>query len=171
MAVREKLQRYAAIQEVQDWVMEQLGEEYAERHDRGGRRPSSEVKRRYVRGMVINDTVRLDGRALDEVRQITCEVGMLPRVHGSALFTRGETQGLATATLAHQHLRPAHRVGDGGLQKGFMMHYNFPPFSTGEAKRFGSPGRREIGHGNLAERALHAGAAPPTRTSPTPCAW
>jgi polyribonucleotide nucleotidyltransferase len=153
VAVRDKLARYAAIHEVEDWVLEQLGEAYAERAGEVGE-AFDEVKRRYVRGMVIDDSVRLDGRALDEVRQITCEVGLLPRVHGSALFTRGETQGLVTTTLATHTSDQRIETIMGDYAKDFLLHYNFPPFSTGEAKRFGSPGRREIGHGNLAERAL-----------------
>jgi polyribonucleotide nucleotidyltransferase len=151
--VREKLARYAALKETGRWVLEQLGDEYAERGGEVGE-AFSEVKRRYVRGMVVSDSRRIDGRALDEVRQITCEVGVLPRVHGSALFTRGETQGLVVATLATHTSDQRIESVMGDYMKGFLMHYNFPPFSTGEAKRFGSPGRREIGHGNLAERAL-----------------
>ncbi len=153
VAVREKLERYVEIHKVEDWVIEQLGEEYAERKIEV-EKAFSEVKRRYIRGMVINDSVRLDGRALDQVRQITCEIGVLPRVHGSALFTRGETQGLATATLGTKISNQRIESLMGDYEKDFLLHYNFPPFSTGEAKRFGSPGRREIGHGKLAERAL-----------------
>jgi len=88
------------------------------------------------------------------VRPITCEVGLLPRVHGSALFTRGETQSLVVATLATHSSDQRIESVMGDSAKSFLLHYNFPPFSTGEAKRFGSPGRREIGHGNLAERAI-----------------
>jgi polyribonucleotide nucleotidyltransferase len=153
IAVREKLARYIAIKEVKTWLKEELGEEWTE-HKGQYSEAFDEVKRRYVRGLVVNDKIRLDGRALDEVRKITCEVGLLPRVHGSALFTRGETQGLATTTLATHTSDQRMETVYGDYMKGFLMHYNFPPFSTGEAKRFGGPGRREIGHGNLAERAL-----------------
>ena len=153
VAVREKLARYDAIADVKHALFDELGEEYADRKGDVGD-AFGEMKRRYVRGMVINDSVRLDGRKMDEVRQITCEVGLLPMVHGSALFTRGETQALATATVATHRLDQRMESLFGDYFKGFLLHYNFPPFSTGEAKRYGSPGRREIGHGNLAERAL-----------------
>ena len=153
VAVREKLARYDAISDVKHALFDELGEDYADRKADVGD-AFGEMKRRYVRGMVINDSVRLDGRAMDKVRQITCEVGLLPMVHGSALFTRGETQSLATATVATHRLDQRMESLFGDYFKGFLLHYNFPPFSTGEAKRYGSPGRREIGHGNLAERAL-----------------
>ena len=153
VAVREKLARYDAISDVKHALFDELGEEYADRKADVGD-AFGEMKRRYVRGMVLNDGVRLDGRMMDEIRQITCEVGLLPMVHGSALFTRGETQALATATVATHRLDQRMESLFGDYFKGFLMHYNFPPFSTGEAKRYGSPGRREIGHGNLAERGL-----------------
>ncbi|MCP5322602.1 MAG: polyribonucleotide nucleotidyltransferase [Candidatus Paracaedibacteraceae bacterium] len=108
-----------------------------------------------VRAKVLVDAERIDGRAFDEVRPISVEVGALPRVHGSAIFTRGETQALGVTTLGTSQ---DEQMIDGllGEQKEpFMLHYNFPPFSVGEAGRSGSPGRREIGHGKLAWRALH----------------
>jgi polyribonucleotide nucleotidyltransferase len=153
IAVREKHARAAALSELGASIIEELGDDYAERVD-DVKEAFGEVKRRYVRKLVVSDNIRLDGRQLDEVRKITCEVGMLPRTHGSALFTRGETQSLVTATLATS--RSDQRIESimGDFTKSFMLHYNFPPFSTGEARRFGSPGRREIGHGNLAERSL-----------------
>ena len=98
---------------------------------------------------------RPDGRAFDEIRQITCEVGVLPRVHGSALFTRGETQALATATLGtKEDMQRLDLLFEEEAFKRFMLHYNFPPFSVGEVKFLRGPGRREIGHGALAERSL-----------------
>ena len=97
---------------------------------------------------------RLDGRKFDEIRPITIEVGVLPRTHGSALFTRGETQALVTATLGTADDQQKIETMDGEVWKRFMLHYNFPPFSVGEVGRFTGPGRREIGHGALAERAL-----------------
>ena len=97
---------------------------------------------------------RLDGRKFDEIRPITIEVGVLPRTHGSALFTRGETQALVTATLGTADDQQKIETMDGEVWKRFMLHYNFPPFSVGEVGRFPGPGRREIGHGALAERAL-----------------
>lgn len=113
-----------------------------------------ELYRRFVRDMILTEKVRADGRNLDEIRPITCEVDVLPIVHGSALFTRGETQSLGTVTLGGGS---DEQVIDGleiEYKKHFYLHYNFPPFSVGEAGRMGPPGRRELGHGNLAERAL-----------------
>ncbi|MBI5476290.1 MAG: polyribonucleotide nucleotidyltransferase [Ignavibacteriales bacterium] len=107
-----------------------------------------------MRKMILEDGKRLDGRGVKDIRNITCEIGLLPRTHGSALFTRGETQSLTTATLG---TKMDEQILDGLLPestKRFMLHYNFPPFSTGEVGRLGSTGRREIGHGNLAERSL-----------------
>jgi len=105
---------------------------------------------------VLSDGIRSDGRRPDEIRQITCEVGVLPRTHGSAIFTRGETQALVVITLGTS--RDEQMVDDllEDYSKKFMLHYNFPPFCTGEAKRIGAVSRREIGHGNLAERGLLA---------------
>ena len=113
-----------------------------------------DIEKREMREMILADGVRLDGRNTSQVRQITCDIGILPRAHGSALFTRGETQALATATLGSS--RDEQKIE--GLQpettKRFMLHYNFPPFSVGETGRMTGTGRREIGHGNLAERAI-----------------
>jgi polyribonucleotide nucleotidyltransferase len=108
-----------------------------------------------VRGAILKDGKRIDGRKLDQVRPIESMVGFLPRTHGSALFTRGETQAICTTTLG---TKDAEQMIDGleGLSySSFMLHYNFPPYSVGEVGRFGAPGRREIGHGKLAWRALH----------------
>ncbi|MCD6575353.1 polyribonucleotide nucleotidyltransferase [Candidatus Aerophobetes bacterium] len=116
-----------------------------------------EMKRKKLREMVANEGKRWDTRGLDEIRKISCEVGILPRVHGSSLFTRGDTQSLVVTTLGTS---ADEQIIDGlqreEITKRFMFHYNFPPFSTGEARRMGAPGRREIGHGFLAERALAA---------------
>ena len=109
-----------------------------------------------VRGDIIKTGVRIDGRKLDEVRQIVSEVGVLPRTHGSSLFTRGETQALCVATLGTADDEQMIDSLDGMYKSGFMLHYNFPPYSVGEAGRMGSPGRREIGHGKLAWRATKA---------------
>jgi polyribonucleotide nucleotidyltransferase len=116
----------------------------------------SAVERRLIRDLILDQEKRPDGRKLDAIRKITCEVGWLPRVHGSALFTRGETQAMVTCTLGTTR---DEQVIDDLLEeysKKFMVHYNFPPFSVGEVRRIGAPGRREIGHGALAERALEA---------------
>jgi len=109
-----------------------------------------------LRGMIVNEQKRIDGRALNEVRPINCQVAYLPRAHGSALFTRGETQSLGVATLGTSYDDQRLDTLIGETSKTFMLHYNFPPYSTGEVKRLGAPGRREIGHGALAERALKA---------------
>src|SRR5208283_391804 len=107
------------------------------------------------RDEVLKARRRPDGRAFDQIRQITCEVGLLPRVHGSALFTRGETQALATLTLGtKEDMQRLDLLFEQDSFKRFMLHYNFPPFSVGEVKPLRGAGRREIGHGALAERAL-----------------
>ena len=118
-----------------------------------------------VRSRILNKNVRPDGRKLDEIRPITCSVGELPRVHGSGLFTRGQTQVLSIATLASLSMRQTLDTVGPDNTKQFMHHYNFPPYSVGEARRVGSPGRREIGHGALAERAIQS-ALPPEAEFP-----
>ncbi|RIA47364.1 polyribonucleotide nucleotidyltransferase [Dichotomicrobium thermohalophilum] len=113
------------------------------------------VEKDVVRGDIIKTKKRIDGRDLDTVRPISSEVGVLPRTHGSALFTRGETQALVVATLGTGEDEQFVDALEGTYKETFMLHYNFPPFSVGETGRVGSPGRREIGHGKLAWRALH----------------
>jgi polyribonucleotide nucleotidyltransferase len=108
-----------------------------------------------VRGAILKDGTRIDGRKVNEVRQIESIVGFLPRTHGSALFTRGETQAICTTTLGTKDSEQMIDGLDGLSFSNFMLHYNFPPYSVGEVGRFGAPGRREIGHGKLAWRALH----------------
>ena len=112
------------------------------------------LEKKFVRGTILRERKRIDGRGLTDVRPISCEVGVLPRTHGSAVFTRGETQVLVMATLgtSQDEQRIDSILGD--TTKSFMLHYNFPPFSTGEVKMLRGPGRREIGHGALAERAV-----------------
>ena len=113
-----------------------------------------------IRTNVLEDGIRQDGRKIDEIRPISCEVGVLPRVHGSALFKRGDTQALVIATLGSSSDEQEYDVITGGpAKKSFILHYNFPAFSTGEVGRYGSTGRREIGHGALAERSVY-GAMP-----------
>lgn len=113
-----------------------------------------DLEKKDMRQMILNEGRRADGRAIDQVRPITCEVGYLPRTHGSALFTRGQTQCLAVTTLGTKI--DEQRIDDleGESTKSYMLHYNFPPFSVGEVKPVRGPGRREIGHGALAERAI-----------------
>jgi polyribonucleotide nucleotidyltransferase len=115
-----------------------------------------EAEARVVRGDIIRTGVRIDGRKLDQVRQIVAEVSVLPRTHGSALFTRGETQALCVATLGTAEDEQYIDGLEGTNKAKFLLHYNFPPFSVGETGRMGSPGRREVGHGKLAWRALKA---------------
>lgn len=136
--------------------LEQDGEELFEENEPWYKEAYEEIIRRYVRDSILHKHLRVDGRGLDEVRDITCEIDVLPVVHGSALFTRGETQSLGTLTLGGGS---DEQIIDGleeEYKKGFLLHYNFPPFSVGEAGRMGPTGRRELGHGNLAECALKA---------------
>jgi polyribonucleotide nucleotidyltransferase len=113
-----------------------------------------ELEKNMVRRMMLEDKKRIDGRAFDQVRPIECVVGILPRVHGSALFTRGETQAMVLTTLGTEMDEQRIETIYGNTFRNFMFHYNFPPYSVGEVKRLGGPGRREIGHGALAQRAL-----------------
>jgi polyribonucleotide nucleotidyltransferase len=116
----------------------------------------NDIEKNLVRGIILDKGVRADGRSSDEIRNISCEIGILPRTHGSALFVRGETQCLAVVTLGTADDEQRIESLDGEFLKTFMLHYNFPPFSVGEVKPLRSPGRREIGHGMLAEKALKA---------------
>ncbi|MBN2029029.1 polyribonucleotide nucleotidyltransferase [bacterium] len=113
-----------------------------------------DVEKEVVRKMILEEKKRIDGRGYDDIRDITCETSVLPRTHGSALFTRGETQSLTVTTLGTKVDEQKIEGLDGESWKSYMLHYNFPPFSVGEVKPFRGPSRREIGHGNLAERAL-----------------
>ena len=132
-------------------VVDQLAEQYAPSEISAG---FKNVLKEVVRGRVLEHGIRPDGRGLTEIRPISCEVGVLPRTHGSGLFTRGLTQILSTATLGSMSMtQKLDSVGPDGTKR-FMHHYNFPSFSTGEARRVGSPSRRDIGHGALAERAI-----------------
>ena len=115
-----------------------------------------DVKYKVARAMILDKGSRIDGRDLKTVRGISCEVGILPRAHGSGLFTRGETQCLGTVTLGTADDEQSIEALNGSYKKKFLLHYNFPPYSVGEVGRFGGQGRREIGHGNLAERAVKA---------------
>ncbi|HEX9861304.1 MAG TPA: polyribonucleotide nucleotidyltransferase [Nitrospirota bacterium] len=113
-----------------------------------------DIEKDMVRKMILEKGVRADGRSVTQIRQITCDTSILPRVHGSALFTRGETQALVTATLGTSDDAQRIESLEGQSSKTFMLHYNFPPYSVGEAKFLRGPGRREIGHGALAEKSL-----------------
>jgi polyribonucleotide nucleotidyltransferase len=153
--VMAKHERVEAMKKIAEPVHEALAEEYPECEKIIGEM-IHDLEKEAMRQCIINKSLRLDGRNPKQVRPITCEVGLLPRAHGSALFTRGETQALMTATLG---TKQDEQIIEGLFEettKRFMLHYNFPPFSVGEVGRFGFTSRREIGHGNLAERALKA---------------
>jgi len=147
----EKPQREDALKELKKECIERLGETYPEEDILA----AFEARvRTEIRTTTLEKGQRISGRSLTEVRPISCEVGLLPRTHGSALFTRGQTQVLTITTLGS--IKKRQQLDGLGIEetKGFIHHYNFPPFSSGETKRIGSPNRREIGHGALAERAL-----------------
>ena len=153
LSIADKMDRQQKRREAQKSVLDALLEEYEGR--------KSEIKdafhsleRKMIRGMILNEGKRIDGRSFNEVRDIECLVGLLPRVHGSALFTRGETQAMVLTTLGTERDRQRIESIFGEEMRSFILHYNFPPYSVGEAKRLGGPGRREIGHGALARRAL-----------------
>ncbi len=112
------------------------------------------LEKTVVRGNILKTGKRIDGRDLQTVRQIVCEVGILPRTHGSALFTRGETQALCVATLGTGEDEQWIDALEGTYKENFLLHYNFPPYSVGETGRMAGPGRREVGHGKLAWRAM-----------------
>ena len=156
--VRDKLQRRDAISAIKKDVMESLKDSI----ETNGWNPADagkefgELEYSTMRGSVLKTKVRIDGRNLDDVRPITVRVGVLPRTHGSALFTRGETQALVTVTLGTSRDAQVIDAPGGESKDPFLFHYNFPPFSVGEAGRFGAPKRREIGHGRLAKRGVQA---------------
>ncbi len=152
--IKDKMARNDAKAELKDETVAQFAEAYPEQ-GKEIKEVFSKLVKKVSRDIVLNEDKRIDGRAFDEIRQITCEAGPLARPHGSALFTRGETQVLGVLTLGsgldEQRLET---LNDGNLTRSFMLHYNFPPYSVGEVKRPGGPSRRDIGHGNLAHRAL-----------------
>ena len=159
-ALTDKQERVAAVSAARDAVIEGLTEEQREDANLGSALKKLEAG--ILRGDVVKSGKRIDGRQTDEIRDIVCETGLLPRTHGSALFTRGETQGLVVTTLGtgddEQFIDALH----GNFKSNFLLHYNFPPYSVGEVGRVGPPGRREIGHGKLAWRALQAVLPAPT---------
>jgi len=149
-----KKESYLLIDAIKDEVKESIPEEDEEKRVLA-KRAFDRLRENIFRDDVLNKRRRPDGRAFDQIRHISCEVGLLPRVHGSALFTRGETQALATLTLGtKEDMQRQDLLFAQDQFKRFMLHYNFPPFSVGEVKFLRGPGRREIGHGALAERAL-----------------
>jgi polyribonucleotide nucleotidyltransferase len=153
--VAEKLVRQERLKEIRNAVVEKLtaNGEYAESDIRG---IIEHLEYSIVRNAILNDNKRIDGRGLDNIRPITIRTGVLPRTHGSALFTRGETQALVVATLGTQRDAQIIDALAGEYKEPFMLHYNFPPYSVGETGFVGSPKRREIGHGRLAKRGVAA---------------
>ncbi len=152
--IREKQPRYTRLGEIRSEILEKLaGEEgpYSEEEVRGA---IEKLEKKVVRGKILNGEPRIDGRDTRTVRPITVKVGVLPRTHGSALFTRGETQALVTATLGTEREAQIIDALEGTYREPFMLQYNFPPFCVGETGRVGSPKRREIGHGRLAKRGV-----------------
>ena len=153
-AIREKQDRRKRIEEIGESVRTAFTDE--ERAEKGALITDAlkSLEKKFVRGTILRQRKRIDGRGLTDIRAISCEVGVLPRTHGSAVFTRGETQALVMATLgtSQDEQRIDSIMGD--TTKSFMLHYNFPPFSVGEVKMLRGPGRREVGHGALAERAV-----------------
>jgi len=148
-----KLERYAKRAEVKKKVMEELSSGETGPDPRAGT-VFEEMEREIIRTMILTDRRRIDGRTGADIRPISSEVGILPRAHGSGLFNRGETQALVALTLGTSSDEQRLDFIDGEEMRTFMLHYNFPPYSVGEARPLRGPGRREIGHGNLARRAL-----------------
>ena len=161
LRIKEKLERYGKIDEIKDNLLEKYKEDNKELEDDELKlllvkveKIFSDVEYRLFRNIVVKEKIRSDGRRMDEIRPLSTDIDLLPRTHGSALFTRGETQALSVTTLG---ALGEHQILDGLSledEKRFMLHYNFPQFSVGETGRYGAPGRREIGHGALGERAL-----------------
>ncbi|MDR1452527.1 MAG: polyribonucleotide nucleotidyltransferase [Candidatus Margulisbacteria bacterium] len=169
LATDGKLAKYAAIDALQTKLLEEmraeLGEEKFAKKEKEIKGVFHDIEKTAVRGMILDDGKRLDGRKMDELRPLSSEVGLFGRTHGSALFTRGETQALVLTTLGTADDEQLIDGLDPTYKKQFFLHYNFPPYSVGEVGRMGSPGRRELGHGNLAERGLKA-VIPPHKDFP-----
>ena len=160
--ITDKTERYAAVDAVKAKVVERFlpdGEEEPAHTAEQVASAFKSIQAKIVRWNILDTESRIDGRDLSTVRPIVAEVGLLPRTHGSAVFTRGETQAIVVATLGTGEDEQYIDSLTGTYRENFMLHYNFPPFSVGETGRIGSPGRREIGHGKLAWRAVRADAA------------
>jgi polyribonucleotide nucleotidyltransferase len=154
-SIVDKMDRQSALSEIKEKLLEQ----YSEDEKTSSTEALSyfkKVEKNIVRSQILTDKKRIDGRNLDEVRNISSEVSWLPRTHGSALFTRGETQAIVVTTLGFGVDEQRIEALQGSYKENFMLHYNFPPYSVGEVGRIGATGRREIGHGKLAWRALKA---------------
>ncbi|MDC3154540.1 polyribonucleotide nucleotidyltransferase [Pelagibacteraceae bacterium] len=154
-SIVDKMERQSSLSEIKSSLEDQYkeDEEYSINEVMGY---FKKIEKNVVRSQILNNQSRIDGRKLDEVRNISSEVSWLPRTHGSALFTRGETQAIVVATLGFSEDEQRIEALQGSYKENFMLHYNFPPYSVGEVGRLGATGRREIGHGKLAWRALKA---------------
>ncbi len=153
LKIPDKMERYAALRKVKAEIIEKLGEDYSEQKNDVSD-ALQDLKKTIMRNLTLNEGRRIDNRKFDEIRPISCETGILPRPHGSALFTRGETQVLGVLTLGSGQDEQRVETLIGEEFRPFMLHYNFPPFSVGEVKRMGGPSRRDIGHGGLSTRAI-----------------
>ena len=153
LGVPDKIERYAAIRAVKSGVLAELGEAFVDRKEEVSA-AFQDIQKAISRNLILKEGRRIDNRKFDEIRPITCEIGILPRPHGSALFTRGETQVLGVLTLGSGQDEQRVETLTGEESRPFMLHYNFPPFSVGEVKRLSGPSRRDIGHGGLSTRAL-----------------
>lgn len=151
--IQDKAERSNALIGLVEELQSSLAEQYPE-SELLINKEVEKIQQALVRATILDENKRLDGRKPDEIRPITCEVGILPRTHGSAIFTRGQTQALAVTTLGTKMDEQKMDELEGEFYKSYMLHYNFPPFSTGEVRPIRGVGRREIGHGNLAERAI-----------------
>src|SRR6202034_2417822 len=157
-AIADKMERHKAVDAAKERVLGHFLPEGAENPKYSKLQVAGvfkELEAKIVRWNILDSGTRIDGRDVKTVRPIVCEVGVLPRTHGSALFTRGETQALVVATLGTAEDEQFIDALQGTYKETFLLHYNFPPFSVGETGRIGAPGRREIGHGKLAWRAIH----------------
>jgi polyribonucleotide nucleotidyltransferase len=151
--IPDKMQRQTATRTLKAEIFEKLGEDYLDRKDEVYA-ILKDLQKQISRDLILKEGRRIDNRRFDEIRPITCEVGILPRPHGSALFTRGETQVLGVLTLGSGQDEQRVETLSGEEFRPFMLHYNFPPYSVGEVKRIGGPSRRDIGHGGLSTRAI-----------------
>lgn len=159
--IKDKMERQQTVSDIRDRIVEQMVNENAGKEDelaliQETKQVFNSLERKIVRSRILEGQPRIDGRDTRTVRPINVEVGVLPRTHGSALFTRGETQALVVATLGTERDAQTIDALEGERKENFMLHYNFPPYSVGEVGMVGSPKRREIGHGNLAKRSLVA---------------
>lgn len=155
IGMNDKKARKKYLEELQNDILEQVSDEYDDNElELLVKKVFTKIEKEEVRRSILEENKRVDNRGFDEVRPITCEIGVLPRTHGSAIFTRGQTQALCVTTLGTSSDEKLVKAIQGKYTKQFILHYNFPPYSTGEVRRLSAPKRREIGHGALAEKAV-----------------